>query len=166
MNRWAGHGLLLSICMVLMPGPVPAAPDPWLNRLCGLWLTDPASTPVSYEHWWWQGDSLQGEGGLWRSGQREVREHLRLVANDAAQFDYHAQPLQQPVTVFAASDEEQADARRWLNASHDFPQLIRYRLSENELTASISHQHDHALEQAHHWHYKRRQGCQTAARLP
>lgn len=133
--------------------------DPWLQQLCGLWLSADQSETASYEYWWWQGAELHGEGGRWVDGQRIASEKLRLVFQAEGGYDYWAQPLSQDITMFHAASDSDPQARRWENPGHDFPQLIRYRLDNDHLEAYISRLNDIALEQGQGWHFTRQAAC-------
>lgn len=123
------------------------ASGPPLTALCGTWQAEGA-----VERWWPTRDGLAGEGRAVVDGVEVPVEALSLRRTRTklgARAVYRAEPVGQAPAEFAPIDPSAArfgpkalwtDGVRWSWAdyTHDFPQEIHYRITDDRLDAVVS----------------------------
>jgi hypothetical protein len=127
---WKALGLIL-----MLPGAAPAAgglPE-WL---AGRWCTAEGGPTRTCEQWQpAAGGMMLGASQMVKGDKTLAFEFLRITM-DGDTVVYLAQPGGKPPTAFRAVAG--GEGATFVNAAHDYPQRIHYRLKGDELTAEIS----------------------------
>lgn len=111
------------------PGDLPA----WL---AGRWCTAEGARGRTCEQWQPPaGGMMLGSSQTVKGGQTREFEFLR-IALDGDTAVYLAQPGGTPAVAFRAVAG--GEGVTFVNATHDYPQRIHYRVNGDELTAEIS----------------------------
>ena len=82
--------------------------------------------------------SLAGFSVSIADGDVAFYEVLTIAKSGAGRWVYTAYPSNQPAASFAARRVDD-NAVQFLNASHDYPQVIEYSREDNSLTAVVSY---------------------------
>lgn len=143
---WKALGLML-----VLPGAAPASsglPE-WL---AGRWCTVEGGPTRTCEQWQpAAGGMMLGTSQTVKGGKTVAFEFLRIgLDGDAAV--YLPQPGGKPPVAFRAVTG--AEGVTFVNAGHDYPQRIHYRLKDDALTAEISLADG---SKAMRWSYRRMQ---------
>lgn len=111
------------------------APDlAWLE---GEWCTEPANGGQTCELWGRaRGGVMLGTSQTVRQGKTSDFEFMRIELADGGAI-FHGAPRGAPAVAFRESGRE-AKAISFTNASHDYPQRIRYRLEGDLLNAEVA----------------------------
>lgn len=132
----ARQGLIAGL--LLAAAPLQGESLRGLEWLAGCWQSDDGS---AQEVWAQRGDGLLlGFGIALDGGRVAFYELLTITVGDDGLPVYTAQPAGQSPTAFVAADLADASAR-FVNAEHDYPQEIAYRLDGEMLVATISALH-------------------------
>ena len=130
--RWM---IALAALTMAAPASAQALPD-WLQ---GKWCADPDEKGrQTCETWAGDQDALTGISEMRvADGPVQVLERMRIAA-DAGRLVFHADPTGQDGGDFFAASDQPAQAVRFENASHDYPQVVRYWREGETLRAEIS----------------------------
>lgn len=134
MIRIASTALAIALPAAATDGVSPASALPeWLT---GRWCTVESSRGQTCEQW------LPAAGGMMlgisqtvRGGKTREFEFMR-IAMDGEVAVYLAQPGGKPPVAFRAATG--GEGVTFVNAAHDYPQRIHYRVMGDTLTAEIS----------------------------
>ncbi len=128
--RWKALGLML---MLPSAAPAPGGLPEWL---AGRWCTAGDGATRTCEQWQPPaGGMMLGVSQMVKGEKTVAFEYLRITM-DGGVAVYEAQPGGKPPTAFRAVAG--GEGITFLNAAHDYPQRIHYRLEGDELTAEIS----------------------------
>jgi len=118
----------------------PALPG-WM---AGCWITERDSDGRRSEECWTvaRGDMMLGSGHTFNAGRSLDFEHMRIV-REGATIAFFGQPKGAAATRFALDRQVAPVAGStaevsFLNAAHDYPQRITYRLVGGNLEAEIA----------------------------
>lgn len=121
--------------MLILPGAAPAAtglPE-WL---AGRWCTAEDAPTRTCEQWQpAAGGMMLGTSQTVKGGKTVAFEFLR-IGLDGETAVYLPQPGGKPAVAFRATVD--GEGVTFVNAAHDYPQRIHYRLKDDELIAEIS----------------------------
>ncbi|MEM8982455.1 MAG: DUF6265 family protein [Pseudomonadota bacterium] len=113
-----------------------AAQESELSWLAGCWIsTDGSSREIWVEE---RDGSLAGFSTTIRDGDIVFYEVLTIKRNSRDRWIYSAYPSNQSAVSFAAREVEPSRIV-FLNASHDYPQVIEYSVDGDALTAVIAY---------------------------
>lgn len=101
--------------------------------MLGCWIND----KKTMKEVWTRTSSAKLEGIGFRVSGAEERETERMIIDLSPQIAFRAQPNGQSETRFTAIDADQ-NSFGFLNAEHDYPQLITYARQGDTLVATIS----------------------------
>ncbi|MEM1262171.1 MAG: DUF6265 family protein [Pseudomonadota bacterium] len=127
--------LCQAVLVALLP-VLAGAQDNELGWLAGCWISDDG---FAREIWVEERDgSMAGFSTTIRDGEIVFYEVLTIKRNSRDRWIYSAYPSNQAAVSFAARE---TDTSRivFLNASHDYPQVIEYSVENDALTAVISY---------------------------
>ena len=124
---------LIVIASLLFAGAAHGADANPLAWMAGCWSTPDGN---SVEVWRVDGDDLLGFAVTVEAGRVRFYETLS-IRHGKNGYVYRAWPSKQRGTSFAA-DRIEPTAARFVNAEHDYPQAIEYRLAGDRLVADIS----------------------------
>ena len=125
---------LLTACVAALEpdiaAPVPQPPE--LGWMEGCWITEDGS----YREVWQRGgeDLLFGYATLRHDGEVVFFEQTRIETDTPAFYAYPAGVGPSPFPMISMSESEAV----FLNATHDYPQRIRYAREGTALVATIS----------------------------
>jgi len=105
--------------------------------MAGCWLTDDANGRRSEECWTApRGAMMLGSGHVVEGSKSLSFEHMRIV-REGTRLVFIAQPGGAPPTRFPL-ETQSATEMRFLNADHDYPQRVTYRLVDGALEAEVA----------------------------
>ncbi|GAB4187505.1 MAG: hypothetical protein Tsb002_12890 [Wenzhouxiangellaceae bacterium] len=143
-------------------GAVLAADQSWELQLCGLWRSTLKQGGFVYEEW--RPDSERADRWLGRGwvvdadGREQFAESL-VIEHSGSVSHYLAEPQGQTPVRFVEAPTALPQTRRWVNAQHDDPQWIEYRVTADELLTSIGRLDDESQQHARQWRYQRLRAC-------
>ncbi|MBT2187990.1 DUF6265 family protein [Sphingobium nicotianae] len=106
----------------------------WMS---GCWLTDPGQTTRVEECWTMpRGSMMLGSSQTYDSEGTRSFEHMRIL-RDAEGLGFIGQPGGTTSVRFKL-DRQSAGEVSFVNATHDYPQRITYRLADGKLVAEIA----------------------------
>ena len=130
--------ILAVILLTLMPAVVPGVEAPSIDRLG--WLTGcwsrTQSNSTTEEHWMApRGGTMLGMSRTVRDGRTVEFEFIQIRPGEGT-LVYEARPSGQPMATFALKTATD-DMVTFENPSHDFPQRIIYRRTDEGIAARI-----------------------------
>lgn len=125
---WKALGLML-----VLPAPASGGLPEWL---AGRWCTEEGAPSRTCEQWQpAAGGMMLGTSQTVKGGKTVAFEFLR-IALDGETAVYLPQPGGKPPVAFRATAS--GEGITFVNAAHDYPQRIHYRLKGDELVAETS----------------------------
>ncbi|NIJ22378.1 hypothetical protein FHS95_004093 [Sphingomonas naasensis] len=129
------------------------AQTPDLGWLVGHWCTEPKNGGVTCENWApMQGGAMRGTGTSEKAGKVTANEAMTILISDSGVV-FHAEPANQPPADFRAVKlDAAARSVTFEDATHDYPQRVRYWREGEALLAEISLADG---SQARRWRFQR-----------
>ena len=141
---------LAAIAVGLVSATAASAAPNDLRWMLGHWCVDAAEGTRTCEHWRIEADGrMQGDGNTVRKGKEVERERLRIVTEH--QQVYYEASQGASYTRFRRTASGKS-AATFTNATHDYPQRIRYWREGADLVAEIALADGRKAKQ---WRYKR-----------
>jgi hypothetical protein len=131
-------GTTIAFACFASAAPVAAQEAPQLDWLVGRWCAEAEKGRFTCEDWKPMADGvMQGETKVFYAQHTVEAESMRITAR-AGQLVYRAEPAGQEPTEFHAVAMPAAQAVRFENRAHDYPQVVRYWREGDVLNAEIS----------------------------
>lgn len=113
------------------------APD--LSWMVGHWCTEPRNGATICETWTpVQGGAMRGKGTTQKAGKVTTNEAMTILIDESGMV-FHAEPTNQsPADFRAARFDAKARSVTFEDATHDYPQRVRYWREGEALLAEIS----------------------------
>ncbi len=128
-------GAMLCVAGATFAQPPTAPPLP--RFMAGCWMTAPGQAKRVEECWTMpRGTMMLGSSQTFNAEKTSSFEHMRIL-RDADGLAFFGQPEGAPPTRFKL-DRQSATEISFVNAAHDYPQRITYRIVEGKLEAEIA----------------------------
>ncbi|MDP5277367.1 DUF6265 family protein [Sphingomonas sp. DG1-23] len=115
------------------------AQQPDLGWLAGHWCAEPKSGKVTCEDWGPLDKGVMRGTGTTRTGERVTTNEAMRITVDESGMVFHAEPAnQQPADFRAVKIDAKARSVTFEDATHDYPQRVRYWREGETLLAEIS----------------------------